>query len=57
MPHDDSNADFLKRADAAFPMPQRELDRLAQRRWILRYARNGSVGAEIGVFEGQPSGK
>ncbi|MCL1629793.1 class I SAM-dependent methyltransferase [Roseibaca sp. V10] len=52
MPHDDSNADFLKRADAAFPMPQRELDRLAQRRWILRYARNGSVGAEIGVFRG-----
>lgn len=50
---DISNADALiTRVETDFPMPQRELDRLAQRRWILRYARSGGIGAEIGVFRG-----
>ncbi|SUZ30371.1 hypothetical protein ROE7235_00090 [Roseibaca ekhonensis] len=52
MPQTSANTDFLGRGEAAFPMPQRELDRLSQRRWILRYARKGGVGAEIGVFRG-----
>lgn len=52
MPQIPADTDFLKRGEAAFPMPQPELDRLSQRRWILRYARKGGVGAEIGVFRG-----
>lgn len=52
MPQTAADTDFLKRGEAAFPMPQPELDRLAKRRWILRYARKGGVGAEIGVFRG-----
>lgn len=34
------------------PFPPVELERLKNRRWILKYAKQGGVGAEIGVFRG-----
>ncbi|HPQ23904.1 MAG: class I SAM-dependent methyltransferase [Chromatiaceae bacterium] len=34
------------------PFPKGELQRLRARRWILKYAKTGGVGAELGVFRG-----
>lgn len=34
------------------PLPAGEEQRLEERRWILQYARDNGVGAEIGVFRG-----
>lgn len=47
-----SGAALLAQGAQDFPMPERELARVAQRRWILRFARQGGTGAEIGVFRG-----
>ena len=33
-------------------MPEREIKRLEDRKWILKYIKHGGVGAEIGVFRG-----
>lgn len=51
--HDTANGPALLAQGALdYPMPARELARVARRRWILRHARQGGVGAEIGVFRG-----
>lgn len=52
MSFDPDAAERLAALDAPWPMPEGELKRLEMRRWILRYAPKGGIGAEIGVFRG-----
>lgn len=44
--------DSIDEINESFPFPQRELDRLQNRRWILDFVQQGDVGAEVGVFRG-----
>ncbi|MFA3920768.1 class I SAM-dependent methyltransferase [Ruegeria hyattellae] len=44
---------FLKESEARCPIPNWDKERLARRRWVLKHAGTGGVGAEIGVFRGQ----
>jgi hypothetical protein len=42
----------LAESDRLFPFPAREIQRTANRKWILQHIPKGGVGAEIGVFRG-----
>ena len=42
----------LKKSHLDWPMPQGEINRLRQRRWVLELLPKGGIGAEIGVFRG-----
>jgi len=42
----------LKRTTEDYPFPPKEIDRLRERRWILGFAKEWGVGAEVGVFRG-----
>jgi len=43
----------LERIEEEYPYLQRELDRMARRRWIFRFVKRHGVGAEVGVFRGR----
>lgn len=42
----------LEESDHLYPFPARELQRTANRKWILQHVPKDGVGAEIGVFRG-----
>lgn len=50
-----SREDLLERireTEARFPMPEWEVRRLPERRWVLELVPEGGVGLEVGVFRG-----
>jgi len=42
----------IKDSHEKWPMPEGEIKRLRQRRWVLELLPKGGIGAEIGVFRG-----
>jgi hypothetical protein len=42
----------LEKSQEEYPFPAHEIQRLNARKWILRHAKIGGIGAEIGVFRG-----
>ena len=44
--------DIIRDTEARFPMPEGEIRRLEDRRWVLELLPKGGVGMEVGVFRG-----
>ena len=48
-------ADSLEVTSLRYPHPQGEINRAANRHWILSHAKKNGIGAEVGVFRGHYS--